>query len=258
MKKVSETLNGAASTHILKPGIVRLPGSVQNEALCMTLARRCGLGTADVTTGIAGAREYLLVTRYDRIPDGGTIQRLHQEDFCQALPGLPGAKYENNQTGIPGPSISEMTGIIREHMKARDINRFLDAIIFNIAVGNVDSHAKNYSLMIGPGRPQLAPLYDLMSGLAWAGITQNHSQQIGGQQQGRYVFARHWRRMAQEAGLSAPAVLRRVAALTQRIPAELPAARKAVAAMPAGDGVSGHLRCANHRPSRDGPVQPRA
>lgn len=230
-------VNGAASTHILKPDIVRLPGSVQNEALCMVLARRCGLETADVTTGIAGAREYLLVTRYDRIPDGGRIRRLHQEDFCQALVRPPGAKYENNQTGIPGPSISEMTGVIREHMTARDINRFLDAIIFNIAVGNVDSHAKNYSLMIGPGRPELAPLYDLMSGLTWAGITQNHSQQIGGQRQGRYVFARHWRRMAQEAGLSAPAVLRRVAALTERIPAELPAAREAVAAMPAGAGA---------------------
>ncbi len=230
-------VNGAASTHILKPDIVRLPGSVQNEALCMILARRCGLQVADVRTGIAGAREYLLVTRYDRVADDGRIRRLHQEDFCQALARPPGAKYEHNQTGIQGPSIAEMTGVIREHMTARDINRFLEAVIFNIAVGNVDAHAKNYSLMIGPGRPELAPLYDLMSGLAWAGITQNHSQQIGGQLQGRYVFARHWRRMAEEAGLSAPAVLRRVGSVTKRIAAELPAARDAVAAMPAGAGA---------------------
>ncbi len=56
---------GAASTHILKPDNPRLPGSVQNEALCMVLARRCGLSVAPVTTGVAGARSYLLVTRFD-------------------------------------------------------------------------------------------------------------------------------------------------------------------------------------------------
>lgn len=230
-------VNGAASTHILKPDTPRLPGSVQNEALCMVLARRCGLEAAPVTTGRAGAREYLLVTRYDRAAEAGGTRRLHQEDFCQALGLPPGSKYEHNQTGIPGPSLATMSNLIREHMTARDTNRFLDAVIFNIAVGNVDSHAKNYSILLGPGRPRLAPLYDLMSGLAWAGITENHAQAIGGQRRGRYVFARHWRRMAQGAGLSAVAVRRRVEGLADRILAELGAARDEVAAMPAGGAM---------------------
>jgi len=52
----SVAVNGAASTHIIKPDNPRLPGSVQNEALCMVLARRCGLPTAEVTTGQAGAQ----------------------------------------------------------------------------------------------------------------------------------------------------------------------------------------------------------
>ncbi len=230
-------VHGAASTHILKPDNPRLPGSVQNEALCMVLARRCGLPTAPVTTGIAGARQYLLVTRYDRVTDDSGTRRLHQEDFCQALGLPPGSKYEHNQTGIPGPSLAAMTGLIREHMTARDTNQFLDAVIFNVAVGNVDSHAKNYSILLGPGRPVLAPLYDLMSGLAWSGVTENHSQDIGGQRRGRYVFARHWRRMADASGLSAPAVLRRVDGLTSRILAELDTARGEVAAMPAGGAM---------------------
>lgn len=230
-------VHGAASTHILKPDNPRLPGSVQNEALCMVLARRCGLPAAPVTTGIAGARQYLLVTRYDRVTDDGGTRRLHQEDFCQALSLPPGSKYEHNQTGTPGPSLADMTGLIREHMTARDTNHFLDAVIFNVAVGNVDSHAKNYSILLGPGRPALAPLYDLMSGLVWAGITENHSQDIGGQRRGRYMFARHWRRMADASGLSASAVLRRVDALTSRILAELDTARGEVAAMPAGGAM---------------------
>lgn len=230
-------INGAASTHILKPDNANLPGSVQNEALCMQLARRCGLNVAEVTTGIAGNRSYLLVTRYDRIRKEGAVRRIHQEDFCQALGRPPGAKYEHNQTGIPGPSLAEMFAVIREHMTARDTNRFLDAVIFNIAIGNVDSHAKNYSILLQAGRVELAPLYDLMSGLAWAGITENHAQSVGGQRRGRYIFKRHWQRLAEAAGLSAPAVLRRVGLLCDRIASELPGAREDVIAMPAGKGV---------------------
>ena len=33
-------MNGSPSTHILKPDAPRLWGSVQNEAFCLTLARR--------------------------------------------------------------------------------------------------------------------------------------------------------------------------------------------------------------------------
>lgn len=234
---VSIPINGAASTHILKPDNPRLPGSVQNEALCMTLAQKCGLPAAEVTTGMAGARSYLLVTRYDRFLRDGEAHRLHQEDFCQALGRTPAEKYQHNRTGRQGPSLADMFALIREHMTARDTNRFLDAVIFNIAVGNVDSHAKNYSILLRPGRAELAPLYDLMSGLAWNGITQNHAQDVGGQRRGRHILGRHWRRMAETAGLSAAAAVRRVAAITGKIVAELPAARRDVAAMPAGEGV---------------------
>jgi hypothetical protein len=74
---------------------------------------------------------------------------LHQEDFCQALGRPPAAKYEFNGTGTRGPSIADMFALVRQHMTARDITRLLDAVIFNIAIGNVDSHAKNYSILLG-------------------------------------------------------------------------------------------------------------
>ena len=230
-------VNGAASTHILKPDNPRLPGSVQNEALCMVLARRCGLPVAEITTGMAGARSFALVTRYDRRIESGKVRRLHQEDFCQALGRGPAEKYQHNQTGRQGPSLPDMFAVIRDHMTARDTNRFLDAVIFNIAIGNVDSHAKNYSILLHPDRTELAPLYDLMSGLAWNGITENHAQDIGGQRRGRHVLGRHWRRMAEASGVSATATVRRVSAISEKLLAELPAARIEVAAMPAGEGV---------------------
>jgi serine/threonine-protein kinase HipA len=232
--KLAIPVNGTPSTHILKPDNPRLAGSVPNEALCMVLARRCGLSVADVTTGRAGGRSYLLVQRFDRGQDGERITRLHQEDFCQALGRSPAAKYEHNGTGRPGPSLADMFALVRAHMTARDITRLLDAVIFNIAIGNVDSHAKNYSILLQPNRTELAPLYDLMSGMVWANITQNHAQDIGGQRRGRHIYKRHWRRMAVAAGLSETGTVRRVGQLISKLLAELPAATTEVAAMPTG------------------------
>ncbi len=145
-------VNGAPSTYILKPDSERLFGGVQNEALCMTLARRLGLNAPQVTTGTAGKRTYLLVTRYDRIEQSGRWRRLHQEDFCQALGKPPSAKYESNQTGIPGPTLPEMFAVTRNAMHAPDMVNLLDYVIFNVLACNTDAHAKNYSLDdLGPG-----------------------------------------------------------------------------------------------------------
>lgn len=228
-------VNGAASTHILKPDNSRLIGSVQNEAFCMVLARRVGLDTAAVTTGLAGDRSYLLVERYDRTGEE-PVRRIHQEDFCQALGRPPSAKYQFNRAGRRGPSLPEMFALTREHMTALDLNRLLNAVIFNIAVGNVDSHAKNYSISLLHKSPRLAPLYDLMTGLAWDGITSNHAQEIGDQLRGLYIYGRHWQRFAKAAGLSPAGTLRRVEAITSRLLKELPAAAEEVTAMPAGAG----------------------
>lgn len=235
--QIAIPLDGAPSTHILKPDNPRLLGSVQNEALCMVLAARCRLPVAPVTTGLVGERSYLLVDRYDRAGQAPGATRLHQEDFCQALGLPPGAKYERNQTGVRGPSLADMFALVRRHMTAVDITRLLDAVIFNIAIGNVDSHAKNYSILLTADGAALAPLYDLMSGLPWPGITQNHAQAVGGQVRGRHIQARHWRRMAEACGLAPAATVRRVISLTDRIQREIGAAAEAVAAMPAGGGA---------------------
>ena len=47
--------DGAPSTHILKPASDHLFGGVHNEALCLVLARRCGLNAPAVATGKAGS-----------------------------------------------------------------------------------------------------------------------------------------------------------------------------------------------------------
>lgn len=227
-------LDGSPSTHILKPDIPRLWGSVQNEALCLTLARRMGLPAADVTTGAAGKRSYLLVRRYDRREIDGRWRRLHQEDFCQALGKPPTAKYEANQTGIRGPALKDMFGAARRLVPASDIVRLLDMLVFNVIACNTDAHAKNYALMIRASGMTLAPIYDVMCGEVWENVTKNLAQKIAGKSRGEHLKGRHWRRFAVECGLNPRQVLLRVAMLAEAADAHVAAAADDVAGMPAG------------------------
>jgi serine/threonine-protein kinase HipA len=228
-------VNGAPSTHILKPDIERLPGSVQNEALCMVLAKRVGMTVAEVTTGRAGQRKYLLVTRYDRVWRDDRWLRVHQEDFCQALGRVPGAKYEHNGTGTRGPGLTNFFDLARRHLQPGDILRLRDAIILNVLLTNVDSHSKNYSLLLVGGRATMAPLYDLMCAESWPHVTKNMAQDIAGKTRGKYLCGRHWQRMATACGINGTALLKRVRELAERVDAEVDSAAIEVRAMPAGD-----------------------
>lgn len=232
--RIAIPIHGAPSTHILKPDNPRLSGSVQNEALCLTLVRLCGLPAAAMTTGVAGARSYLLVSRYDRVPAEPFWHRLHQEDFCQALGRPPSAKYQHNRTGIAGPSLADFFGLTRMYMTGADTLKLVDAVIFNMVTGNVDAHAKNYSMMIGPAGFRFAPLYDLMCGAVWESITLNHAQSIGGQRRGMHIQRRHWQRFAAECGLNATATVRRVIRMVDLVFSTLDTAIAAVRGLPGG------------------------
>jgi serine/threonine-protein kinase HipA len=227
-------LNGSPSTHILKPDTPRLCGSVQNEAFCVTLARRIKLPTSSITTGQAGKRTYLLARRYDRADVGGRWRRLHQEDYCQALGKPPTAKYETNQTGISGPTLKDMFELTRRHMLPSDIVRLLDLIIFNVLACNTDAHAKNYSIMLRGNGASLAPMYDVMCGEVWENVTKKMVQKIGDATRAEHLTGRHWQQFADECGLNPRQVLDRVAALAKSVIAEAEMAESEVAAMPAG------------------------
>jgi serine/threonine-protein kinase HipA len=236
--RVCIPMNGSPSTHILKPDSPRLPGGVQNEAFCLTLARRLKIPTPQVTTGQAGRRAYLLVQRYDRINVADRWRRLHQEDFCQALGKPPSAKYERNQTGISGPTLKDMFQLTRRHMPSVDIGRLLDMLVFNVLTCNTDAHAKNYSIMIRGNGISLAPIYDAMCGEVWQNVTKKLTQKIAGESRGDCLKGKHWLQFARECGLNPSQVLDRVGALAKGIVAEAQAAASDVAAMPAGKHVT--------------------
>jgi serine/threonine-protein kinase HipA len=119
-------------------------------------------------------------------------------------------------------------------MTGADTLRLLDAVIFKIVTGNVDSHAKNYSMLISPAAFRFAPLYDLMCGAAWESITLNHAQSIGGQRRGMHIQRRHWQRMAEDCGLNATATVRRAIRMADLVFSRLDQAIETVRALPAG------------------------
>ncbi len=232
--RVCIPINGSPSTHILKPDSPRLWGGVQNEAFCITLAKRLKIPTPNLTTGKVGKRSFLLVQRYDRTVIGGRWRRLHQEDYCQALGKPPSAKYESNQTGIPGPTLKDIFELTRHHLPPTDIVRLLDMVVFNVLACNTDAHAKNYSIMIRGNGTSLAPMYDVMCGEVWENVTKNLAQKIAGKSRGDYLMGRHWQRFARECGLNPRQVLERVSTLAKSAIAEAGAAESDVVAMPAG------------------------
>lgn len=224
--KISIPRGSAPSSHILKPAIDTWEGVVANEAFCMELARACGLNAAPVEIGKVEDIDYLLAERFDRVRDGyGNIQRLHQEDFCQAL-GVPSEiKYQSEG----GPSLADCFALIRDasSVPARDLIALLDAVIFNLLIGNHDAHAKNFSLLYMPNRSiRLAPLYDLVCTVYYPELTDKMAMRIGKEAKSALVFPRHIDRFAEQAGLGAAQTRARIPALAGRLLAEIPGLTK--------------------------------
>ena len=201
---------GQPSTHILKPSSARFPSLTENEAFAMRLASRMGLSVAPVQPGVVASRSFLLVERYDRRLDGdGAIKRLHQEDFCQALGVPPAQKYASEG----GPTFAQCFDLVRRvcTRPAREVLKLLDAAILQMLLGNADAHGKNYSLLARPdGSIEVAPLYDLLSTIAYPDLSPTLAMKIAGRGSLRQLRRGDWGRFAASAGLSARFVRRRV------------------------------------------------
>ncbi|MFT3859526.1 MAG: type II toxin-antitoxin system HipA family toxin [Aquabacterium sp.] len=166
MKPVGAT----PSTHILKLPMGLVGGqqadfttSVDNEWLCMRLLRAYGLEVAEASMARFGAQRVLVVERFDRrlSPDGQTLLRLPQEDFCQVAGVSPWRKYESEG----GPGLKMLFDTLRQSVRAEaDMRTLMAAQILFWMMRAPDGHAKNFSIQLLPrGRFQLTPLYDVMS-----------------------------------------------------------------------------------------------
>ncbi|WP_226344000.1 type II toxin-antitoxin system HipA family toxin [Agilicoccus flavus] len=152
-----QPLGGATSTHIVKPALPGRPQALAEEEYGHRLAVSCGLSATSVEVERLGGRDCLAIERYDRV--GPERQRLHQEDFNQAL-GLAGdEKYQE----IGGSArLGRVAEVVAQHAPD-DLGRLAAHLTLAVAIGNLDLHAKNLGLLHPPdGSSALAPAYDML------------------------------------------------------------------------------------------------
>ena len=143
----------------------------------MRLAAFVGLAVPKVEYMTFG-RAVLVVERYDRVPGpDASIERIHQEDSCQALGIMHDRKYQADG----GPSFKDLAGLIRSACSEPlpCIEALLRIALFNMLIGNCDAHGKNFSLIYRGERTDLAPFYDLVATAAYPDLETRLSMRIG-------------------------------------------------------------------------------
>jgi len=213
------SIGPAPSNAIIKPPIEDLDSTVENETFCMALAKTIGLDVPESFVHRYGEEKVFVIKRYDRVQNGAIVQRLHQEDFCQALGVLPEYKYEAEG----GPSLAACFNLVRNNSTraARDVLSLLNWVIFNVMIGNSDAHAKNISLLLLESGPVLAPFYDLISTRIYShyGLTEKLAMKIGGESDPNLIQKKHWKSFAEQVEIKPHLVLSRVVAIAKQIEA---------------------------------------
>ncbi|MEM7689297.1 MAG: type II toxin-antitoxin system HipA family toxin [Pseudomonadota bacterium] len=211
---------GEPSTHLIKPEPDRFAGLAANEASCLALARAVGIDAAYAEWREVAGKPLLLVERYDRMMLDGKTHRLHQEDFAQALCVPSNRKY----AAEGGPTFRDSFALLRSAATrpAREVLKLADAAIFNLLIGNADAHAKNYSLLRREnGEVALAPLYDLVATHMWKELSSKLAMRFGRTATLEEFDSECVARFADEAGLGAPYIRRRVSDLANAVTEEI-------------------------------------
>ena len=209
------------STHILKIAPPGFEGILENELFCLRLAEKAGLDVASAFLGRAGGVSYICIKRFDRHRKDGRVQRLHQEDFCQALGVAPENKYQSEG----GPSFATGMKLLKEHSvkPAADVLNFLKLFYFNFLTGNADAHGKNYSVLLPETGPNMAPAYDLISTALYPELSQKMAMKIGGEYHPERVTPRHWMELAKQCELKPDFVLHGIQRLAASLLEQTPA-----------------------------------
>lgn len=238
----------AATTHIVKPGIRGMRLEALDEHVCLRLAARCGIQAADSEYHDFEGQSAIVVRRYDRVVlEPFVVQRLHQEDFCQALSVSPDHKY-TNEGGPSAQDIGRLLDRYREPQRNKEL--FTAQLFYNYLIGAPDAHAKNYSVLLGPSSeqyPLFAPLYDVASGFPYnLGVNDQRNpmkaaMSIGGENRVGKIGKRKIQKFADAMGLDHERVLDLMGNLADAVMKELPLVAEEVETIPGANELMAKL-----------------
>lgn len=189
--------DGCPTTHILKPASKYFEGISENEYFILRLAKGLGLPVPRVELRKIKDINFLLIERYDRNIKDQYIERIHQEDFCQALSILTNKKYQNEG----GPGFKDCFELLkRTTQPAIDRNLLASAMVFNYLIGNMDAHSKNFSLLHNnASNIRLAPFYDILCTRVYKELTSKMAMKIG-KYEADDILPKHWQQLCKDIG----------------------------------------------------------
>lgn len=210
--------NGRPTTHIVKVPIYRsgVKESVYNEYYCMRLAKLVGLNVANCKVLDDEKHPLFIIERYDR-KLGKYVERIHQQDFCQAQAFVSEEKYEAKG----GPSLKDNYNLIKSNVRitkrSKALFEYLDWICFNLLIGNNDSHSKNISFLLVDGKIELAPFYDLLCTAIYPKLKSNFSFAIGDRDDSSRIGKKQFEMVDEELGLKVGTIAGRALEISERL-----------------------------------------
>jgi len=155
----NRVLDGWPSTHILKPQARDYPTAIYDEEFGARFAQAAGLTSFPTWIEEFAGVPAVVIERYDRSPDAPQ-GRIHQEDFNQVLGAAGNQKYQKYGGKVSLERIARVFSGTGDH---DSLERLFKLVVVSVAVGNLDMHAKNLSLLHLPGGAMtLSPAYDVV------------------------------------------------------------------------------------------------
>lgn len=155
----NRVIDGWPSTHILKPESRDYPTAIYDEEFGGRFAQAVGVTAFSTWIETFDWVSAVVIERYDRSPDAPQ-GRIHQEDFNQALGAAGNQKYQKHGGRV---SLKRVAQVFLLAGDRDSTERLFKLLVLSVAVGNLDLHAKNLSLLHRPdGSMTLAPAYDVV------------------------------------------------------------------------------------------------
>ncbi|HEX6521805.1 MAG TPA: HipA domain-containing protein [Streptosporangiaceae bacterium] len=155
----NRVIDGWPSTHILKPESRDFPTSIYDEEFGARFTRAVGLASFATWIEEFEGVPAVVIDRYDRSVDAPQ-GRIHQEDFNQVLGAAGNQKYQKYGGQV---SLARTARVFSTAGDSASLRRLFKLTVLSVAVGNLDMHAKNISLLHYPdGSMVLSPAYDVV------------------------------------------------------------------------------------------------
>lgn len=156
----NQVIDGYPSTHILKPNSKYFPTMIFDEEYGARISKALGLAHYQTHLEEFDGVPALVIQRYDRnfnIPP----DRVHQEDMNQVLGAAKKEKYQ--RLGGGKVTLSRIANTFKQRSDEDGLERLLKMNVMAVAIGNLDLHAKNISILHFENESStLAPAYDMV------------------------------------------------------------------------------------------------